>query len=43
MGCKDTVLPEQLLKNHNVNCVHFEKIMLQPYNDKLCLLRALAL
>ena len=43
MGCKDTVLPELLLKNHNVNCVPFEKIMLQPYNDKLCLLRAIAL
>ena len=43
MGCKNTVLPEPLLKNHNVNCVPFEKNMLQPYNDELCLLRALAL
>ena len=43
MGCKDTVLPEPLLKNHNVNCVPFEKITLQPYNDEICLLRALAL
>ena len=25
MGCKDTVLPEPLLKNHNVNCLTFEK------------------
>ena len=25
MGCKDTVLPEPLLKNHSVNCVPFEK------------------
>ena len=23
MGCKDTVLPEPLLKNHNVNCLTF--------------------
>ena len=43
MGCKDTVLPEPLLKNHNVNCLTFEKNTLQPYNDNLCLLRALAL
>ena len=25
MGCKDTVLPEPLLKNHNVNCLTFER------------------
>ena len=25
MGCKDTVLPEPLLKNQNVNCLTFEK------------------
>ena len=43
MGCKDTILPETLLKNHNVNCFPFEKNMLQPYNDNLCLFRALAL
>ena len=43
MGCKDTVLPEPLLKNHNVNCLSFEKNTLQPYNDNLCLFRALAL
>ena len=42
MGCKDTVLPELLLKNHNVNCLSFEKKTLQPYNDNLCF-RALAL
>ena len=23
MGCKDPVLPEPLLKNHNVNCLTF--------------------
>ena len=43
MGCKDTVLPEPLLKNHNVNCLTYEKNTLQPYNDNLCLFRALAL
>ena len=37
------VLPEPLLKNHNVNCRTFEKNTLQPYNDNLCLFRALAL
>ena len=43
MGCKGTVLPEPLLKNHNVNCLTFEKNTRQPYNDNLCLFRALAL
>ena len=43
MGCKDTVSPQLLLENHNVNCSTFEKIVRQPYNDKLCLSRALAL
>ena len=43
MGCKDTVLPELLLKNHNVNCLTFERNTRQPYNDNLCLFRALAL
>ena len=43
MGCKDTVLPEPLLKNHNVNCLTFQRETLQPYNDNLCLFRALAL
>ena len=43
MGCKDTLLPEPLLKNHNVNCLTYEKNTLQPYNDSLCLFRALAL
>ena len=43
MGCKDTVLPEPLLKNHNVNCFTFERNTRQPYNDSLCLFRALAL
>ena len=43
MGCKDTVLPEPLLKNHNVNCLFSQKNLRQPFNDNLCLLRALAL
>ena len=43
MGFKTTVLPEPLLKNHKVNCFTFEKNTKQPYNDNLCLFRALAL
>ena len=43
MGCKDTVLPEQVLRNCNVNCLTFERNTRQPYNDNLCLFRALAL
>ena len=43
MGCKDTVLPEPLLKSHNMNCLTFERKTRQPYKDILCLFRALAL
>ena len=43
MGCKDTILPEPLLRNSNVNCLTFERNTSQPYNDNLCLFRALAL
>ena len=43
IGCKDTVLPETLLKNPNVNCLTSEKNTLQPYNDNLCLFKASAL
>ena len=43
MGCKDTVLPEPLLRNCNVNCLTFERNTSQPYNDNLCLFRAVAL
>ena len=43
MGCKDSVLPEPLLKNQNVNCLTFEKNTRKPYNDTLCLFRAVAL
>ena len=43
MGCEDTVFPEPLLKNHNVNCLNFERNTRQLYKENLCLLRALAL
>ena len=43
MGCKDTVLPEPLLRNCNFNCPTFERNSSQPYNDNLCLFGALAL
>ena len=43
MGCKDTVLPEHLPKNHTINCLTFEEKTRQPYNDNLCLFRALGL
>ena len=42
MGRKHTVLPEPLLTNHNVVCPTYEKNTSQPYNDNLCLFRALA-
>ena len=42
MGCKDRVLPEPLLRNCNVSCFNFERNTRQPYNDNLCLFRALA-
>ena len=43
MGRKDAALPEPLLKNHTINCLTFEESTRQPYNDNLCLIRALAL
>ena len=43
MGCRDTVLPEPLLRNCIVNCLTFERNTRQPYNDNRCLFRALAL
>ena len=42
MGCKDTFLPEKLLRKCNVNCFTFERYTLQTNNDNLCLFRALA-
>ena len=43
MGCKDAVLPESLLKNYTINCLTFEQNTRKPYNDNVCLFRALAL
>ena len=43
MGCKDSVLPEPLLKNQNVNCLTYEHNTKKPYKDNFCLFRALAL
>ena len=43
MGCKDAVLPELLLSNGTINCLAYEENTRQPYNDNLCLFRALAL
>ena len=43
MGCKDSVLPEPLLKNQIVNCLTYEQNTKKPYKDDLCLFRALAL
>ena len=43
MGCKDTVLLEPILTNHNVYCSILEKTTRQPWNDNLCLFRAPAL
>ena len=43
MGCKNAVLPEPLLKNCTINCLTFEESTRQPYNDNLCLFRALVL
>ena len=43
MGCKNAFLREPLLKNHTINCLTFEENTRQPYNDNLCILRALAL
>ena len=43
MGCKNAVLPEPLPINRTINCLTFEENTRQPYNDNLCLFRALAL
>ena len=43
MGCKDTVLPDPLMKNHSVKCLTFEENTRKLYNDTLCVFRALAL
>ena len=43
MGCKNALLSEPLLKKHTINCLTYEEKTRQPYNDNLCLFRALAL
>ena len=43
MGCKDSVLPEPLLKNQNRNCFTYQQNTKKPYKGILCLFRALAL
>ena len=43
VGCKNAVLPEPLLRNGTINCLKYEENTRQPYNDNLCLFRALAL
>ena len=43
MGCKNSVLPEPLLKNQNANCLTYEQNTKKPYKDNLCLFRAVAL
>ena len=43
MGCKNAVLPEPLVRNRTITCFTYEENKRQPYNDNLCLFRALAL
>ena len=43
MGCKESVLPEPLLKNQIVNCLTHEENTKKPYKHNLCLFRAFAL
>ena len=43
MGCKDAVPLESLFRNRSINCLTYEQNTKKPYNDNLCLLRALAL
>ena len=43
MGCKDTVLPDPLLKNQSLKILTHEENTGKQYNDNLGLLRALAL
>ena len=42
MGCLDSVLPEPLVRHTQVNCLLTGRNK-QPYNDDLCLFRALTL
>ena len=42
MGCKNAVLPEPTLRNGTRNCLTIEENTRQPYNNNMCLFRALA-
>ena len=43
VGCKDTVVPDPILKNHSVKSLIYEEDTRKPYNDNICFLRGLAL
>ena len=43
MSCKDSVLPEPLLKNQNMTCLTFEEYIRKPNNDQFCVFREVAL
>ena len=43
MGCKEAVLLKPLLRNDTINCLTFGENTKQPYNNNLCLFRALAI
>ena len=43
MECEDAVLPEPLPKSHAIKCLTYEEIRTQPFIDKLCPFRVLAL
>ena len=41
MGCPESVIPEPFLRNNHVNCFILDQNTKQPYDDILCLFRAL--
>ena len=43
MWCKAAVILDPLLENLSVKCLTFEESIRKPYNDIMCLFRALAL
>ena len=42
-GVQERSFPEPLQKNHTINCLTYEENTKQPYNNNLCLFRALGL
>ena len=42
MGCEDAALPKTLAKSYTGDCLTYEENTTKPYNDNLCLFRALA-